>query len=228
MIQIEKQTLRFLSDLRKNNEREWFQAHKPRYAAAQQNLLAWVDALIAEMNKHDQLQTASGKESLYRIYNDVRFAADKTPYKPRFAGRLKRQQPWLRGGYYFWITPGASRVGCGFSYPNPADLKRIRKDIDYNERAWRGILKNKKLTRTFGDMQGEHVRTAPKGYRSDHPAIDLLRHKQFWFEHAFTDAEVVAPGFLKQVSSTYRAIRPFFDYMSDILATDANGEMMKR
>jgi uncharacterized protein (TIGR02453 family) len=221
---IEKSTLDFLKALSRNNNREWFQKNKHRYADSHANVCSWLDALIAEMNKHDRIQTKSGKESLYRIYNDVRFSADKTPYSPRFAGHLKRLKPFLRGGYYFWLKPGGSRVGCGFTYPNSADLLRIRQDIDSNADDWRKILKSKKITAVFGTMGGDQVKTAPKGFPKDHPAIELLRYKQYWFERSFTDQEVLAKDFLKQVNSTYKAIRPFFDYMSDVLTTDLNGE----
>lgn len=221
---IEKSTLTFLQTLSRNNNRDWFQKNKERYTASHQNVCAWLDGLIRETNKHDRLQTVSGKESLYRIYNDVRFSADKTPYNPRFAGNLKRVKPYLRGGYYFWIKPGESRVGCGFTYPNAEDLLRVRQDIDGNADDWRKILKSKKIISIFGTMQGDQVKTAPKGFPKDHPAIDLLRYKQYWFERSFTDKEVLASDFLQEVNSTYKAIRPFFDYMSDVLTTDLNGE----
>lgn len=221
---IEKSTLDFLKALSRNNNREWFQRNKQRYIDSQANVALWLDELIAEMNKHDRIQTKSGKESLYRIYNDVRFSADKTPYNPRFAGNLKRVKPQLRGGYYFWIKPGESRVGCGFTYPNSDDLLRIRQDIDLNTDDWREILKSKKIVSVFGAMGGDQVKTAPKGFPKDHPAIDLLRYKQFWFERSFSDKEALAKDFLKQVNDTYKAIRPFFDYMSDMLTTDLNGE----
>jgi uncharacterized protein (TIGR02453 family) len=221
---IQPATLDFLRALSRNNNRDWFQKNKERYTASHQNVCAWLDGLIREMNKHDRLQTVSGKESLYRIYNDVRFSADKTPYNPRFAGNLKRVKPYLRGGYYLWIKPGESRVGCGFTYPNAEDLLRVRQDIDGNADDWRKILKSKKIISAFGSMQGDQVKTAPKGFPKDHPAIDLIRYKQYWFERSFTDKEVLAPDFLQQVNSTYKAIRPFFDYMSDVLTTDLNGE----
>ena len=96
-------TFRFLRQLSSNNNREWFGAHKAQYEDAKTNAEEFVDALIAKMNVHDQLETSSGKKSLYRIYNDVRFSKDKTPYSPRFAGYLRRMKPFLRGGYYFWV-----------------------------------------------------------------------------------------------------------------------------
>lgn len=221
---IEKSTLDFLTQLRRHNDREWFQKNKERYLESNANVVSWVDALIHTMNQHDHIQTATAKESLYRIYNDVRFAKDKTPYSPRFAGYLKRQKPQLRGGYYYWIKPGESRVGCGFTYPHPDDLRRIREDIDLNYPAWRKILSNRKITATFDEMKGDLIKTAPRGYAKDHPAIDLLRYKQFWFEHAFSDKEVLSKDFMRKVSLTFRGIRPFFDYMSEVLSTNKNGE----
>lgn len=176
------------------------------------------------MNEHDRIQTVSGKEALFRIYNDVRFSKDKTPYNPRFAGSLRRQKPELRGGYYLWVKPGKCRIGCGFTHPNPEDLLRIRKDIAINFTDWKKILNAKALKNTFGEMQGDRVKTTPKGFPKDHPAIELLRYKQFWFERSFSDAEVVSPNFLKEVNASFKKIRPFFDYMSEALTTNTNGE----
>src|SRR6478609_1252184 len=110
-----KSTFQFLKQLSLNNDREWFAANRDRYLAAQKNAEDFVDQLIVKMNTHDRIETPSGKKSLYRIYNDVRFSNDKSPYNPRFAGYLKRHKPELRGGYYLWIKPGASRVSCGFA-----------------------------------------------------------------------------------------------------------------
>ncbi len=221
---IETTTMGFLKKLAKNNNREWFEKHKEEYLQAQQNLISFVDALIAEMNKHDQLETPSGKKSLYRIYNDVRFSKDKTPYNPRFSGYLKRLKPGLRGGYYYWIKPGASRIACGFAYPNSEDLNRVRKDIEYNYEDWKKLLNRKSIQTAFGEMTGDQVKTTPRGFDKDHPAIDLLRYKNYWFEVSFTDAEVTSPDFLKIVNQKFKGIRPFFDYMSSVLTTNENGE----
>jgi uncharacterized protein (TIGR02453 family) len=223
MTTINKATFNFLRLLARHNNREWFNAHKSDYLQSQENVTDFLDALISKVAVHDRLETQTGKESLYRIYNDVRFSEDKTPYNPRFAGSFKRVKPQLRGGYYFWIKPGESRVGCGFTYPNAEDLLRARQDIDINYADWRKLLKSKSIQSVFGEMRGNQVKTAPRGFAKGHPAIDLLRHKQYWFERSFTDKEVLATDFLKQVDKTYRSIRPFFDYMSDVLTTDLNG-----
>lgn len=225
-VSIQKKTLFFLSELTRNNNREWFNVNKERYLQAQENVEDFIDALILKMGTHDEIETVSAKKSLYRIYNDVRFSKDKTPYNPRFAGYLKRAKPRLRGGYYFWIKPGNSRVACGFSYPNAEDLKRVRMDIMHNYDQWDKLLNARTITSNFGMMKGERVKTFPRGFSVDHPAIDLIRHKQYWFEHSFTDREVLAPDFLTTVNKTFRSIRPFFDYMSEVLTTDLNGESL--
>ncbi|MBL7846290.1 MAG: DUF2461 domain-containing protein [Cyclobacteriaceae bacterium] len=223
MSSIAPSTFTFLRRLARHNDRDWFQQHKAEYLAAQENAEEFFDALIGALNAHDDIETPSGKKALYRIYNDVRFSDDKTPYNPRFAGHLKRRKPQLRGGYYLWITPGNSRLGCGFGYPNPEDLKRTRIDILHNYADWRKILARPAIRKYFGEMIGDRVKTAPQGFPKDHPAIDLLRYKQYWFEHAFSDEEVTDARFLKNVTLIYRSIRPFFDYMSEVLTTDENG-----
>ncbi len=223
---IQASSVNFLKKLSRNNNRDWFNAHKSDYLKAQLNVQEFVDGLITKMNAHDRIETPSGKKSLYRIYNDVRFSADKTPYSPRFAGSLRRVKPMLRGGYYYWIKPGESRIGCGFTYPAPDDLKRIRMDILDNYTTWHKLLKSRSIQSTFGAMQGEQLKTTPKGFPKEHAAIDSLRYKQFWFEHNFTDNQVLASDFMNQVNKTFKTIRPFFDYISEVLTTDLNGEMI--
>jgi uncharacterized protein (TIGR02453 family) len=225
---VHEATLDFLKKLSRNNEREWFIVNRQQYLKAKENVEHFVDGLIIKMNAHDRIETQSGKESLYRIYNDVRFSNDKSPYNPRFSGYLKRIKPMLRGGYYFRIKPGSSRVACGFAYPNPVDLKRIRIDIAPNYEDWTNMLQSRSIRSNFGTMLGDQVKTAPKGYSKDHPAIHLLRYKQYWFEHPFSDKEVIASDFLSHVNKIFKSIRPFFDYMSDVLTTDLNGEPLIR
>lgn len=221
---IAKSTLDFLKSLSRNNNRDWFNNHKDQYLAAKANVEAFLDELITQMNRHDRLETPSGKKSLYRIYNDVRFATNKSPYAARFSGYFRRVKPHLRGGYYYWIKPGGSHIGCGFAYPNPNDLKRIRQDIEVNYDHWHSTLNTKRMKSTFGAMQGDRVKIAPRGFDKDHPGIDLLRYKQFWFEHHFSDDEVLAKDFVANLNRTFKVIRPFFDYMSEVLTTDLNGE----
>ena len=220
---IESSTMKFLNELRRNNNRDWFNRNKERYLAAYENMISFADAFLNEMRKHDRIETSSGKESLFRIYRDTRFSKDKAPYKAYWAGHFKRATKKLRGGYYFQIGPRETLAAGGFFNPNPADLLRIRKDIDHNFSDWKKLLSNKTLVKTFGKIQGDEVTTAPKGFSKDNPAIELLRHKQFYFERNFTDAEVTSKNFFREMNTTFKNLRAYFDYMSDVLTTDANG-----
>jgi uncharacterized protein (TIGR02453 family) len=220
---IKKESIDFLKDLSKNNNRDWFNAHKDKYLKTHENILNFTDALIKEMNKHDKIETESGKDSLFRIYKDIRFSKDKTPYNPRWSGGLKRAAKKLRGGYYFHIEPGKSFLAGGFWGPEPPDLQRIRQDIALNHKDWKKLMADKTLQKTFGGIIGEQLSSAPRGYAKDHPAIDILRYKQFILKHPFTDKEVCSPDFVKKVSDTFKKMRPFLNYMSDVLTTDANG-----
>lgn len=216
-------TLQFLSDLQENNNRPWFNEHKERYVEAHGDMIEFAEALLNEMSHHDDLVQMSGKQSLHRIYRDTRFSKDKTPYKRNFSGSLKRATKWLRGGYYYHIEPGNSFVGGGFWGPNPADLKRIRQEIAYDDQPLRKIINAASFKKTFGELQGNGVKTAPKGYPKDHKAIDLLRKKQFIVLRSFDDDLVTSSKLLREMIKTFQQMRPFFDYMSEVLTTDANG-----
>jgi len=220
---IKKTSIDFLKTLAKHNDREWFNAHKDKYTDAHGNLIEFADALLREMNKHDTIETPSGKASMYRIYRDVRFSKEKTPFNTHWHGGFTRATKKLRGGYYFHIQPGRNFVACGFFGPSTADLARFRQDIAANYTDWRKMLSSKTMITTFGEMEGAQLTSAPRGYEKDHPAIDLLRYKQFLLRHEFTDEEVLAPDFLKQMNSTFKKMRPFLDFMSEVLTTDANG-----
>jgi uncharacterized protein (TIGR02453 family) len=220
---IEKKSLDFLRKLSKNNNREWFSKHKSQYLEAQGNMIGFADALLFEMNKHDKIETLSGKQSLFRIYKDVRFSKDKTPYNPHWNGFFKRATNKLRGGYYFNIRPGRTYIGGGFWGPEPADMRRIRADIDINYTDWEKLLQTKSIVKAFGKMAGNQLSSSPRGYAIDHPGINLLRYKQYILRHEFTDDEVLSREFAKMVSDTFKTMRPFLNYMSEVLTTDMNG-----
>jgi uncharacterized protein (TIGR02453 family) len=223
-IVIKKESIDFLKKLSKNNNRDWFNKHKAKYTEAHGNIIDFAGALLFEMSKHDKIETLSGKESLQRIYKDVRFSKDKTPYNTHWSGVFKRATQKLRGGYFFRLEPGRSVLVGGFWGPDPADLKRIRQDIDLSATRWKKVLANKTLVKTFGGMFGEQVASSPRGYARDHPAIDLLRYKQFLFKHEFTDENVCSPRFVHMANAVFQKLRPFFDFMSEILTTNTNGE----
>ena len=220
---IPKSTLDFLKALRENNNREWFTANKSRYQAEHAHVVEFAEALLARMGQHDQLVPMTGKQSLFRIYRDVRFSKDKSPYKSHFSGTRKRDTKWLRGGYYFHIEPGGSFVGGGFWGPSSADIKRIRQEIAIDAEPMRKLIAAPEFVETFGQLDGEQLKTAPQGYSQDHPNIDLLRYKQFLLSQSYTDKEVTSPDLLDKMVLAFQRMRPFFDYMSEVLTTDENG-----
>ena len=224
---IKKATLAFLRDLARHNDRDWFAEHKPRYEAARKNVGAYAGAVLGELSKSDVLSTESGKRSLFRIYRDVRFSKNKLPYKTNLGGSFTRDGRLRRGGYYFSIQPGGeSVVGGGFYGIERDDLKRIREELARDGSEYRAIVADPAFIETFGEMQGERLKTAPSGYPRDHPNIDLLQPKQFYAVRTFSDAEVQRADFVEQSVAALLALRPFFDYFSEVLTTDGNGEVV--
>nr|WP_294939094.1 DUF2461 domain-containing protein [uncultured Flavobacterium sp.] len=217
---ISKAELDFLSELQQNNNREWFTENKKRFEKHQKAIKTFFQEINDDFGKQDSIE----KMQIHRIYRDIRFSKDKTPYKNNFSVSFDRTKPYLRGGYYLHLQPGASFVGGGFWEPNAEDLNRIRKEFEMDDEEIRAILADKNFIRTFGTLQGEELKTAPKGFDKTHPAIDLIRKKQFLVSRPFTDKEVTDPNFKTQVLTTFQAMRPFFDYMSEVLGTNLNGE----
>lgn len=220
---ITKENLNFLDQLKLNNNRDWFNANKANYIEQHQNVMLFADKLLKLLKQHDNIETVNGKKSLMRIYRDVRFSKDKSPYKTNWGIHFKRATKLLRGGYYLHIQPNNSFVGGGFWAPNSADLLRIRKDIAQDATEIKAIINSKAFTSTFNYLQGEKLKTAPKGFDKTHPNIDLLRYKQFLISKPFTDKQVTSKNFAKEVDDTFKQMRPFFDYMSYVLTTDENG-----
>lgn len=217
MISVE--TLDFLKDLRANNNRDWFNDNKKRFQAAQAEVKKVADMLYDLLKTHDAVDDFK----IFRIYRDVRFSANKQPYKTHFGISFHRQKPEYRGGYYLHIEPGGSFLATGFWNPEKGDLKRIRKEFETDASEMREIMNSKAFQAIWGHIQGDEVKSAPKGFSKEHPAIDLIRKKQYVFTRNFTDKQVLDPKFPEEADKSFRAIRPYFNYMSDVLTTDLNG-----
>jgi uncharacterized protein (TIGR02453 family) len=215
-----KSTFDYLSQLSKHNDREWFTENKPQFDKEQKKLKSFFEHIKAQLEKIDAID----KMQVFRIYRDVRFSKDKTPYKTHFSAGFVRQKPHLRGGYYLHIENDASFIGGGFWEPNKEDLLRIRKEIALDASELREIISQSEFKKIFGSLEGEELKSAPRDFEKDHPAIDLIRKKQYLVSRRFTNEEVLSPNFEHEVILTFKAMRPFFDYMSDVLSTDLNGE----
>lgn len=219
---ITKASLDFLKRLEKNNNREWFTEHKTEFKKHESAVKEFYHAVMEVLNQHDEIE----KMKLFRIYRDVRFSKDKTPYKSHFAGSFARSGASRRGGYYLRLKPGETFLATGFWDPNKEDLYRIRKEFELDAEEFRAVIDDPAIKDIWGELQGDGVKTAPKGFDKTHPDIDLIKRKQFIFVRNFTDKEVLSATFIDEVDRSFKAIRPYFDLMSNILTTNLNGESL--
>jgi uncharacterized protein (TIGR02453 family) len=221
-MQFEKSTFKYLQELQINNNRDWFADEKETYLKAQLNAKDVFAAIHLKLQKHDEIE----KSKMMRIYRDVRFSKDKTPYKVHFANSYARLGKDLRGGYFLRIRPGASFLAGGFWDPSKDDLFRIRKEIELDASDIKEVLQDKNYKKYFGGKfeSFSELKTAPRGFDKEHPDIELLRKKGFIASRSFTDEEVLASNFSEEVDKSFKALRPFFNLFSDILTTNLNGE----
>lgn len=216
--------LQFLEVLETNNNREWFNDNKSVFKEAEEAFRHLISEIQEGLSQIDHIATDSTK--IFRIYRDVRFSGDKTPYHLHRSASFKRATKHLRGGYYFRIKRGESAIVGGFFNPNSSDMLHIRKQIQQAPTLLMEIIESKELKEYFGGLVGEKLKSAPRGFSKDDPAIGLLKYKQLLLKKSFSDEEVSSPAFTKHVVDGFAKMRPFFDYMSDILTTDLNGESL--
>jgi len=219
-VQITPTIFEFLQQLKKNNHRDWMQENKKTYQTNEKLLKAFYSEVESELNKTDQIE----KVKVFRINRDIRFSKDKTPYNVHRSVSFSRAGNHRRGGYYLRIEPGNCLMAGGFFGPEPKDLLRIRKEFEMDAEPIRNILAEKNFAQAFGNFNQEYkVKTAPKGFQKDDPNIDLIALKSFFVTKSFTDKEVLASTFKDQLVEHFLLLRPFFDYMSEVLTTDLNG-----
>lgn len=219
--QIHLELFIFLNQLQENNHRDWFNDHKNTFKKLEKSFKQNVEELLVKMRVHDDIEASK----VFRIYRDVRFSKNKQPYKTHFSAAFMRRKPHLRGGYYLHLEPdNKSFLGVGFWDPNAEDLLRIRKELEMDAEEFKSVINQSELKRVWGNLEGESLKTAPRDFDKNHPDIGLIRMKQFIFTKYFSDDEVFQDNFLEQVDNSFKAIRPFFDLMSDVLTTNLNGE----
>ncbi|WP_194767523.1 DUF2461 domain-containing protein [Tamlana sp. I1] len=219
-ISVPKSVFTFFEKLEKNNNRDWFNENKPEFKAIEKEMKLVYNTVLENLNKHDEID----KLKIFRIYRDVRFSKNKLPYKTHFGGSFHRTKPRLRGGYYLHIQPNnESFIATGFWEPEKDDLFRIRKEFEIDDSEIREIIGAKTFKSVWGELVGDELKTAPKGFDKTHKAIDLIRKKQYIFVKKYTDKEVLDSNFINEIDHAFKAIRPYFDYMSAVLTSDLNG-----
>lgn len=213
--------LEFFKKLEKNNNRDWFNDHKKEFKTIEAEVKKCYAALFNMLKTHDGVD----QFKMFRIYRDVRFSKNKLPYKTHFGGTFHRKKPELRGGYYLHIAPNnESFIATGFWEPNASDLLRMRKEFEMDDTEMRAIINAKSFKSVWGELVGDELKTAPRDFDKNHPAIDLIKRKQYIFVKKYTDKEVLADHFLEDVNASFKVIRPYFNYMSEVLTTNLNGE----
>lgn len=208
--------LSFLSELEKNNNRDWFQANKGWYEEAKLEVEKLVNNLIPGIARFDpSVRIASAKECMFRIFRDIRFSNDKRPYKTNFGA-------WITGsgrkgsgpGYYLHIQPGNSFLAAGVYMPDPETLKMIRKEIYYNIDEFKRILNDKELKRYVGGINEEdRLKKAPKDFPADFPDIDLLKNRHYTVSYDIMDNQLLSTDFPKLALQVYQAMFPLNNFL---------------
>jgi uncharacterized protein (TIGR02453 family) len=214
---INSSTVQFLTGLKKNNSKEWFDENRQRYAAAKDNYLEFVGEVLGRMKKIDtSLTDLEPKQCVFRINRDVRFSKNKDPYKTNMGASFSKGGKKVQcAGYYFHLEPGASFIGGGFWMPMAPELNKIRQEIDYNAEAFNKIINKKKFKASFGSLsESEKLTRPPKGYEADNPAIELLKLKSFVVMTAVKDSELTGKALANKVVDHFESMMPLIDFLN--------------
>lgn len=216
---ISEATMRFLADLRANNSREWFTANKPRYETANAEFHAFVDSVIERVALFDpDMARCSAKNAVFRIYRDVRFSRDKSPYKPHFGALLspvaEKSRMHTQAGYYIHLEPGAVMLAGGAYQPDGPWLRAIREKIASAPTKWNEIIGEREFRRVFGAIEGESLKKVPAGFAADHPLADTLKLKSFIASYKPPDEIVVKPDFARRAAKIFEIMAPLARYLN--------------
>lgn len=214
-MQIQPTLLPFLTDLANNNNREWFETNRKRYETEKAAFQQVIGYLLKEIGQFENLDGQQIKDCSYRINRDIRFSADKSPYKKNFSCSFEQGgKKSGRAGYYLHIQPGNSFLAGGAWGPTKEQLQAIRQEIDYNSESFLKIIENSTFKSVFPKIEGDGLKTAPKGYPKDHPQIEILKKNQLYVMHNYTDNEILESVFLDKVVSHCKIMKPFADWVN--------------
>lgn len=216
---IQSKTLEFLKELKLNNDREWFNDNKSSYQEAMDNFKEFTDSLILQIGTFDKdVLHLTSKETVFRIYRDVRFSKDKSPYKTHFGAHItsakSRSELHTKAGYYIHLEPGGTMLAGGAYLPESKWLKAIRQEIHFNASELKRILDDKEFKKYFKNMEGEKLKTSPRDYPADHPEIELLKHKSFLASHLCEDSQAISDNFMEHCKNVFKALYPFDTFLN--------------
>jgi uncharacterized protein (TIGR02453 family) len=209
--------MKFLRQLKKNNDREWFTPRKAVYEEqVRMPMLALIRALHGEMMEFAPGYVGDPKKCIFRIYRDTRFSKDKTPYKTNIAAHFRRNSlgKGEGGGFYFSVSPEGVEIGGGIYAPDPQMALIVRRHIEAKHEAFRKTFETPQVKKLLGGMWGEQMARAPKGFDPEHPAIDLIRHKHFVLFSEQEGALAASPKLQGEIVRRFRAIAPFIEFLN--------------
>ena len=212
-------TLRFLKDLKKNNNKPWFDAHRKEYENAKNDFAGLIDVVIKKHGKKDDtISHLNARDCMFRINRDVRFSKDKSPYKTNMGAYINPGgKKSLLGGYYFHCEPGASFVGGGLWMPMPPELHKIRQEIDYNLHDFKKIIESKKFKAVYTTVSRDAEYTlsrVPKGYEADNPAAEFLKLKSIVAIASIPDSTLTSADLVKRITTAFEALQPLLEFIN--------------
>lgn len=216
---INKDTLSFLSNLKRNNHKTWFDENRKTYQEARTNFLDVIGQLIKGLSELDHdiaMSNLEPKRCIMRINRDIRFSKDKTPYKTNLFTYINRGgKKSSFAGYYLSIDSDGSFYGGGIYMPEAAVLSKIRQEIDYQFEEWNGIVQNIDLVAKYGEVKpsGQLVRP-PKGYEKDNPAIEWIKYKGYYTQRMLAPNDVLNNGFVNEVLAGFKVVKPVIDFIN--------------
>lgn len=214
-------TIKFLKDLKKNNNRPWFEANRAKYETAKADFANFIQAVIDQHGKKDvSIKNIVAKDCLFRINRDVRFSKDKSPYKSNFGASINKsgKKAEHSAGYYFQVQPQRNFAGGGIWMPEPNELKKVRQEIDYNFADFKKIISSRKFKSIYGDLDRSEeflLRRVPKGYEPDNPAADYLKLKSFVGISFFSDADLISKDLVKKTVAAFEALQPVIQFINN-------------
>lgn len=221
MAGLSKSLLQFLRDLTVNNDRDWFQENKPRFQAANEEFTFFMQGVIDDIAKFDKsIKGVQAKDCVFRIYRDVRFSADKSPYKIHFGAYVSPggKKPEGGAGYYFHIESEQSMLAGGVYMP-PADwLKAIREKLAKDAKPLKKIIEGTEFKKFFGEMEGEKLSRPPKGFAIDTPEIELIKQKSFLAVRKLSDKDILSRNFSDKLVEGCKIMKPFNDYFNAVIS----------
>ena len=215
---LQSSTLKFLTALKKNNDKAWFDGHRKEYDLAKEDFISLIGALIKNIALFDApIGNLTAKECIFRINRDVRFSKDKRPYKNNMAGYFNKGGKKSNGaGYYLHIEPGKSFAAGGIWMPEPAVLAGIRQEIDYNYDEWKKLIAGNAFKKVFTDgVKGDVLTRPPRGYDENNPAIEYIKMKSFIISSPISDAALKSKTFIKELTKLFRAMKPIIDFINN-------------